>query len=151
MPAVASPAIHEPEAPCPIIRVQPYQPGRADARFKQRIKQKRSNHCEQCERSLPGHRLHVHHILLTSIYPQFACEEGNVLILCPDCHSAVSQSEKEGAAFRAYFYSTLPYAVRMRHLPFLETTGCASPSLIAAFRSAKTEHWHEQAFRDWTR
>ena len=66
---VASSAIHVPEAPRPIIRVQLYQPGRADARFKQRVKQERGNQCEQCGRKLASHRLHVHHILLTSIYP----------------------------------------------------------------------------------
>jgi hypothetical protein len=101
--------------------------------------------------SFPSHKLHVHHILLTSIYPQFAREECNVLILCPDCHNAVSRSEANGASFRAYFYSNLPHAVRMSHLAFLESAGCASPSLIAAFRWAKAEYWHEQAFHDWTR
>ena len=74
-----------------------------------------------------------------------------MLILCPDCHSVVSRSETEGAAFLAYFYSTLPHAIRIRHLPFLEGTGIACRTLLAAFRYAKADYWREQAFRDWTR
>mgnify|MGYP002400817067 CR=1 FL=1 len=150
---VASSAIHEPEEPRPIIRVQPYQPGRSDRRFKQRIKESRGHQCEQCGRRLPGQSLHVHHILLTSIYPQFAREDGNVLILCSACHSAVSRSETEGASFRAYFYSTLPYAIRMQHLPFLESTGFASEALalLAASIWTQADYWNDQPTSDYTR
>ena len=68
MATVASSAMQERKAPLPAIRLQPYRPGLADARFKQRIKQKRDHQCDRCGRSLPREKLHVHHKVIESAH-----------------------------------------------------------------------------------
>jgi hypothetical protein len=149
------PAISTPKEPtgvaAQVIKIMPYRQRTGDRRFKQRVKRARGNRCESCGRTLPAEALHIHHILVTSMYPRFARDEGNVLILCQRCHCSVTDGEQQGASIRAYFYSTLPAAVRARHCAFLENIGIASPALLSAFRYGDPAYWNERAVRDSTR
>lgn len=150
-----SPAMPKPTEPtgvaAQVIQVKPYRQRTGDRRFKQRVKRARGNRCESCGRTLPAEALHVHHILVTSMYPQYARDKRNVLILCQGCHSSFTDGEQQGASVRAYFYSTLPTAVRARHCSFLESTGIASPALLNAFRYGDPSYWNERVIRDLTR
>lgn len=150
-----SPVPSVPEKPAPtapgVIRIQPYRQRSGDRRFRQRVKRLRGSRCESCGQNLPADNLHVHHILLTSMYPQYARDEGNVLVLCSTCHALVTAGEQQGASVRAHFYSMLPATVRALHCTFLEKTGINSPALISAFRHGNPSFWNGLAIRDLIR
>jgi hypothetical protein len=75
--------------------VQPYKDRNGDRRFKQRVKAQRGSTCEACGQKLPVDCLHVHHIILTKTYPEFAREEKNVLALCGPCHTSAHWNFKD--------------------------------------------------------
>jgi hypothetical protein len=115
------------------------------------VKKERGSVCEVCAVALPLEQLSVHHILETRIYPEFAREPLNMLMLCGRCHSSVTYSEHFAASTAMHFYSTLSAVVRQRHLPFLENTVPASAALISAFRSGDSMYWSDIAVEDLTR
>ena len=94
------PSVPEKAAPTApsVIRIQPYPQRSGDRRFRQRVKRVRGSRCESCGQNLLADDLHVHHILLTSMYPQYARDEGNVLVLCSSCHASVTEGEQQGAS-----------------------------------------------------
>jgi len=107
--------------------------------------------CELCGEAFPLEQLSIHHILETRIYPEFAREPLNMLVLCARCHSSVTHCEHFAGSTAMHFYSTLSAAVRLRHLPFLESAVPASAALISAFRLGDSMFWSDLAVRDLTR
>ena len=141
---------HLPLAPT-VRRLRPYRCTRADVRARRAVKEERGSVCELCEVALALEQLSVHHILETRIYPEFAREPLNMLVLCGRCHSSVTRCEHFAGSTAIHFYSTLSATVRRRHLPFLEITVPASAALISAFRSGNSMYWSDLVVRDLTR
>jgi hypothetical protein len=132
-----------------IRRLQPYRCTRADTRVRRALKVERGSACEACGHAAPLEQLSVHHILETRIHPEFAREPLNMLVLCSRCHSSVTTSERFAASLVMHFYSSLPAAVRERHLPFVSCY--ASETLCSAFRSGDSYFWSDRAVDDLTR
>jgi 5-methylcytosine-specific restriction endonuclease McrA len=131
--------------------LKPYKVRPSDRKFRQRIKKERGCQCEICGTKAAAEELLIHHILEARIYPQFAREPLNVLVLCEPCHSGVTDAERFGTSTRMAFYSKLRKEIRERHLPFLERTLPASSAIITAFRAGNWLHWNDRAVRDLTR
>jgi len=134
-----------------VRRLRRYRCTKADVRARRAVKQERGSACEVCNIALPLERLSIHHILETRIYPEFARERLNMIVLCSHCHSLVTHSEHFAGSTAMHFYSTLSGPIRQRHLPFLESAVPASSALISAFRSGDSLHWSDLAVTDLTR
>ncbi len=93
----------------------------------------------------------MHHILESRIYPEFAREPLNVLILCEHCHGEVARAEHEGAAARLWFYASLKFEIRSRHIGFLESVLGPAQPLVDAFSIGNAEDWNTVRVRDLTR
>lgn len=133
------------------IKLTPYKPTSRDREFRRRVKQERGYQCEQCRRTTVPENLNVHHILETRVYPQFARERQNVLVLCERCHACCSQGESFGASMRAHFYARLPSKIRERHLAFIERQLGPSSALACAFKCGNADHWNSKTVDDLTR
>ncbi len=57
------------------------------------MKEERGSACEVCNIALPLEQLSVHHMLETRIYPEFAREPLNMIVLCSHCHSTLADAE----------------------------------------------------------
>jgi len=73
----------------------------------------------------------------------------NMLILCPHCHSSVTNAERFAGSLLMHFYSALPAHVRNRHLEFVTANGSAA--LSSAFRVGDVHFWSDRAVDDLTR
>ena len=113
------------------------------------MKLERDSACEACGLAFALEQLCVHHILETRIFPEFAREPLNMIVLCFPCHSSITNSEGFAASIVMLFYSELPPAVRQRHLPFVSAYG--SPALASAFRLGDPYFWNDRAVDDLTR
>jgi hypothetical protein len=133
----------------PIRHLRPYRCTSADIRLRRALKIERGVACEACTHSFALEQLSVHHILEARIYPEFAREPLNMIVLCSSCHSSVTAAERFAASVVMHFYSALPAAVRQRHLPFL--TGRASDALCSAFQFGDEWFWNDRAVDDLTR
>ena len=134
-----------------VRRLRSYRCTKADIRIRRAVKEERGSTCEACEGKFPLERLSVHHILETRIYPEFARQSLNMLVLCSKCHSSITNAEYFAASIAMHFYSTLSMAVRQRHLSFLESLDVVPPALLAAFRSGDSWYWNERAVDDLMR
>lgn len=132
-----------------IRRLRPYRCNAADTRIRRAVKLQRGSVCEACALPFALHQLCVHHILEARIYPEFARDPLNMLVLCSRCHSSVTKAERFAASLLLHFYSALPAAVRQRHLEFV--TSHASARLSSAFRMGNADFWGDRAVDDLTR
>jgi|GEM_PF-6220522 len=133
----------------PIRQFRPYRCRQADIRIRRAVKVERGSTCEACGQASPIEQLCVHHILETRIYPEFAREPLNMLVLCRSCHSSMTSAEGFAASLVMQFYSGLSTVVRQRHLPFLSKH--ASPTLASAFQVGNVWFWNDRAVDDLTR
>jgi hypothetical protein len=132
-------------------RLEKYRCTKADVQFRCAVKRERGKMCEACSAQFPRQQLQIHHILETRIYPEFARERFNVLVLCSRCHSAITWAEAFSASAKLHFYSQLTPAVRNRHFVSLENTGQASPALLSAFRDGNSYFWGDRLVEDLIR
>jgi hypothetical protein len=136
----------------PLIIIQTYRCKKSDTRFRQRIKRERGLTCEKCgfaTDEMP--ELSVHHILETRIYPQYAREPLNVLVLCQSCHSEITSNEQCAPVARIAWYAGLSQECRLPMLAFLEKAVPSSTALHDAFRRGGVEYWNYQAIKEATR
>jgi hypothetical protein len=134
-----------------IRRIQTYKPNDRDRAFRKRLKKERGAHCECCGHGFSLEDLQCHHILETRVFPEFAREKLNVLVLCQQCHGNASETEALSGSCRALFYASLPGPVRARHLPWLSQVKDAGPAVLDAFSTGDHERWNEKAVGDLTR
>jgi len=133
----------------PIRHLRPYRCTRAYNRIRRAVKADRGSTCEACAQPLSLDQLCVHHILETRIYPEFAREPVNMLVLCRACHLSVTRADQFASSLLMHFYSALPVVVRQHHLPFLSKH--ASPMLVSAFQLGNVWFWNDRAVEDLTR
>lgn len=134
-----------------LITVTSYKQKLRDQVFRRHVKEERGSRCEQCEREAPLEQLSVHHILETRLYPQFARDRRNVLVLCEKCHASVSEGERFGASMRAHFYSRLPGKIRERHVAFVESQIGPTSAVVCAFKFGNSDYWNGRTVDDLTR
>ena len=107
--------------------ILPYRIARSDQRFRQRIRRERGNRCERCGATGEKAGIQCHHVLEARVYPEFAREPANVIVVCEPCHSMVTSAthaEVWEHDFRTKsileFYGGLPAEVGRRVATFLE-------------------------------
>jgi hypothetical protein len=135
----------------PVRKLQPYKCTNADKRIRREIKVERGLACERCHATSPAEKLAVHHILETRSFPEFAREPLNMIVLCSECHSEVTEAERFGTSMICRFYSSLPAKIRERYVVFLKKRLGASSAIVEAIRSGNSDYWNDKAVRDWTR
>jgi hypothetical protein len=86
--------------------------------FSKKIREERGNKCECC--GIESNETEVHHRLEKYIYPIFAFEPDNVIVLCKECHSLATQVQRTHPDFSNDFYSKMPINVQKRLNAFLE-------------------------------
>jgi hypothetical protein len=134
-----------------VCRLKGYECTKADSRIRQGLKTERGLVCEKCQVKLPVEELAIHHIIETRIHPEYAREPLNMIVLCPKCHSEVTEAERFGISSVCLFCSSLPAEIRERHVAFLERTAAASPEIVGAFRAGNSDYWNDRVVRDLTR
>jgi hypothetical protein len=134
-----------------IRKVATYKRTKSFARWCRKAKNLSRGACERCGGVCGPAHLTVHHILESRIYPEYARESGNVLLLCVTCHGEISRAEHEGIAAWLWFYSSLPEEIRKQHVPFFEHVLGLESSLVAALRAGNSEYWNAQRERAATR
>jgi hypothetical protein len=100
--------------------VLPYRITGADQKFRQRIRQERGNKCERCGASGEKVDIQCHLMLDARVYPQFAKEPANVIVVCERCQSLVASAQVWERQLIQEFYGGLPAEVRRRVVEFLE-------------------------------
>lgn len=80
------------------------------ARFSKRIRKERGGKCERCGDD--GDQ--IHHVFEKALYPIFAFEPDNVVVLCPGCHRMATLVQRTSADFRYDFFSSFPKAILNR-------------------------------------
>ncbi len=134
-----------------IRKVATYKRTKSFARWCRKVKSLSRGACERCGGTCGPDHLTVHHILESRIYPEFARESCNILLLCVTCHGEISRAEHEGAAARLWFYSSLPAEIREQHIPFFERVLGPQSPLVSALRAGNSEYWNAARVRDLTR
>jgi hypothetical protein len=134
-----------------IRRIATYKRTKGHARWCRKVKERAGAVCERRGGRCGAEHLTVHHILESRIYPEFARESLNVLILCEYCHGEIARAEHEGTTARLWFYASLPPQVRTRHVPFLEQVLGPEQPLVAALRAGNSDYWNSLRVRDLTR
>jgi hypothetical protein len=142
---------NHPDSEIPIRRLRSYKCTKADLRKRRELKIERGLVCEKCQAKPPAEKLAVHHILETRSFPEFAREPLNIIVLCPKCHSDITEAERFGTSMVCHFYSSLPAKIRERHVAFLEKTAISSPTVVGAFRGGNSDYWDSQVVKDLTR
>jgi len=87
-------------------------------KFSKKIRAERGNKCERC--GIESNELEIHHRLEKYIYPMFAFDADNALVLCKECHSLATSVQTNHPDFSNDFYSMLPASVQKRLNAFLE-------------------------------
>jgi len=134
-----------------VRKIQPYKCTEADRKIRRGLKIERGLICENCQVKPPSEKLAVHHILETRCYPEYAREPLNMIVLCPKCHSEITNAERFGTSMICLFYSSLPAKIRERYVSFLAKELAASSAIVVAFQSGNFNHWNDKAIRDLTR
>jgi HNH endonuclease len=88
------------------------------ARFSKRIRMERGSNCERCgsENSASA----VHHFYEKHIFPMFAFEPDNVVVLCFRCHDMATSVERKWPDWSHDFYRAFPPAILKRLHEFRE-------------------------------
>jgi 5-methylcytosine-specific restriction enzyme A len=59
--------------------------------------------CQSCGVFVFGRKAHVHHIVPIAKNETLKLEENNLMLLCPTCHVAIENEEKQQKVYASYF------------------------------------------------